>query len=154
MQGRINEDGLEVWDAREHRFDVHHRHAVEGLDGSPLTVSKIPPGFLLRCRGPACSWHLADPSITRKEKIAGALCRCFKIRCIGRKDLPARKWLSEYLNRSHVRELAAQAIVMVSGRSEPHAIVRCVRGLIPQDQHDLVLHVNRETSEHGPSIGR
>ena len=93
-------------------------------------------------------------SITRKDQIAGALCRCFKIRCIGRKDLPARVWLSQDLNRSHVRELAAQGIVMVPGRSEPHAIVRCVRGLIPQDQHDLVLNVNRETSEHGPGTGR
>ena len=77
-----------------------------------------------------------------------------EIRCIGRKDLPARHWLSEHLNGAHIRKFPPQTLVMFLGGCEPHSVVRRRIALVAENQDNLVLHIDCKAAKHGARLGR
>src|SRR5262245_57740416 len=116
------------------------------------------PGFRrhlrARSRGPSLARHLADSRIPGQDQLAGAERGLLEIWRIDGKDLPARYLLREYLNGSHVRELAAQTVVMLFGGREPHPVVCRLVALVAQYENNLLLNVDREASEHGARFRR
>ena len=81
--------------------------------------------------------------------------RCFlEILRIGWKNLPARHFLPQHLDGSHVGELPPQTPVMVFGGSEPHPVVCRLITFVAEDEDNLVLNVDREAAEHGARLGR
>src|SRR5271157_1216009 len=107
-----------------------------------------------RSRGPPRSRHLADSRIPGEDALAGSQGRLLEIRSICRKDLPARYTFSQYLNRSHVRELAAQTFVVIFGSRQPHPVVCRFVALVAEYENNLVRDVDREAAEHGASRRR
>ena len=72
---------------------------------------------------------------------------------IGRKDLPARHFLSQHLDRSHVGEVSPQTLVALAG-GEPHPVIRrLARFVVPEDEDNFVFHIDREAAEHGARPG-
>ena len=67
--------------------------------------------------------------------------------------MPAGDLLPEQLDRSHVGEVAAKALVMFVSGGEPDAIVRGMSWFLAQDENDLFADVDCRAAEHGPSDG-
>jgi hypothetical protein len=80
-------------------------HPAARLAARPRRLRRV---LSFRCRGPSCARYLANPRISGKDELAGAQRRLLKVRRIDWKDLPARHFLPEQLNGSHIRELAAK----------------------------------------------
>jgi hypothetical protein len=89
-----------------------------------------------------------------QNELAGAQCGLLEIRRVGRKNLPARHRLArhilpEYVDGSHAGELAPKASVVLLAGGEPDPVVGRLVWLVAEDQDNLVLHVDRKTTEHG-----
>ena len=99
-------------------------------------------------------WRAAEaPAPARFEdpgehQLAGVHRGLFEITRVRGKHLPAGHRRAEDLNRSHLRKLATQAVVVLRRRRQPDAVVGSFVARVAQDEHDLVLHVDRETAEH------
>src|SRR5271167_2267109 len=124
---------------------------LRGVLGCPLR--RFRRVLCRRSRGPPCPGHLADSRIPRNNELAGAQRRLLEIRRIDRQDLPARHFLPEYLNGSHIRELAAKAFVVLFSGSEPHSVICSLVALVAQDEGNLVLNVDRQAAKHGVGPG-
>ena len=75
--------------------------------------------------------------------------RCIlEIVAIGGNELPARYFLSQYGNRSHVGEIPPQAIVILVGSGEPDAVIVGRGRFVTEDQDDFFSDVNGQASEH------
>jgi hypothetical protein len=107
-----------------------------------------------RSRGPSRRRHVADPRIPIDDEPASAQGRLLGIRLLGRKDLPAHYPLPEYLNESHVRELAAETLILFFRGGEPDPVVFSRFALVAENEDDVVRNVDREAAEHGANLGR
>jgi hypothetical protein len=116
--------------------------------------SRFPPHFWPLTRTPLSPRHLADSRIPGDDEFAGSQRGLLEIRRIGWKDLPACDLLPEYLNRSHVRKLPAQALMMLLGGAEPHSVVCTLVQLVTQYEDDLIPNIDRQAAEHGSGTGR
>src|SRR5271156_856420 len=96
---------------------------------------------------------LADSRIPGNDKVAGEQRRLFEIRRIGGKDLPACHFFPQHLNGSHVREIAAQALMVFLGSGEPDSVVRGFIRLVAKDEDNLVLNIDGQAAEHRPGHG-
>ena len=106
-----------------------------------------------RSRGAPRSRYPPDSRISREDKLARSQSGLFEILRVGREDLPAGHLLPEHLNRTHVRELPPQTLVVLFGCGQPHSIVRRLSALVAEDEDYLVLNVDREAAKHGASFG-
>src|SRR5450755_4677368 len=86
------------------------------------------------CLGPRPSntRRLADTRVSAGDQFAGAQSRLLEIGSVLRKHLPTCDILTQHLNRSHVRELTAQAFVVLFACRQPDAIVWRIVTLIAQ----------------------
>src|SRR5262252_5452844 len=124
-------------------------------ENSQRVIGKRSNRFLRpRSRSSPRPWYLADSRISGDDELAGAHCSLLEIRCIGRYDLPARYFLPQYLNGSHVRELAAQTLMVLCGGGEPDTVVCRVLALVAEHEDNLVLNVDSEATKHAASPGR
>jgi len=104
--------------------------------------------------GAARPGRFSDSRISRKDEFAGTQGCFLEIRCIGWKHLPSGYRFPQYLNRSHLGKLTAQAVVMLFARGKPHSVICDALRLVAEDQNDFVFHVNGEAAEHWPSVRR
>ncbi len=74
--------------------------------------------------------------------------RFLEIRSIGWKDLPARHLLPQHSDGSHVGEFPAQTLVVLLGGGKPHPVVGRLLTFVAENEHNLVLNVDREATEH------
>jgi hypothetical protein len=75
--------------------------------------------YRLRGFGFSCSLrsrHLSDARIAGENELAGVQSGLFEIRRVGRKNLPARYLLPEYLDGAHAGKVALESCVMLHGR--------------------------------------
>ena len=76
--------------------------------------------------------------------------RCFlEILSVGWKDIPGRHFLPQHSDRSHVGEFTPQTLVVLLGGGKSHAVVGPLVTFIAENQHNLVLNIDREAAEHG-----
>ena len=52
------------------------------------------------------------------------------------------------------RELVPQALVVFLGSGEPYSVIRSVRRLVPQDQHDFVFYIDCKAAKHRTRVRR
>ena len=131
------------------------RPAAAGPPGSPLaTIHSSPPLGGLSIASSPRPRHRPDPRVPVDDKLTGPQCGLLKIRRVGGKDLPARHFLSENADGSHIGELAAQTRVVFLRGSEPHSVVCRALAFVPEDQDNFVLNIDRQASEHGARMGR
>ena len=83
--------------------------------------------------------HLADKRIASEHELAGVHRGLFEITRVRGKHLPARHLRAEDLNRSHVRKLATQAVVVLRRRREPDAVVGSFVARVAQDDYTKAL---------------
>ncbi len=89
-----------------------------------------------------------------EDQLTGKQGGLLEIRRTGGKHLPARDGLAEHLDGSHVREIAAQARVVLFGGREPDAVVGGRVLPVAQDEDDPGAHVDRQAAEHGAGVRR
>jgi hypothetical protein len=125
---------------------------------------RIPRGFLrwpgtffllfdFRSRGPFRSRYLADSGIPCHNQLTSAKRRLLEIFLLSGKHLPAGCTASKNLNGSHGREFAAQTFMVLVGGRQPHPVVLRVVHLIAQNEHNLVLYIDRQAAKHGMGPG-
>jgi len=102
---------------------------------------------------PPNSRNFTDAWIAGENEIAGVKSRFFKIRRIGWQNLPARNFLSQYPDRSHVWKLGPKALVMFFRSRQPDSVVGAVCRLLAQYEYDLLLDIHSRTAKHGASHG-
>src|SRR4029077_15268755 len=98
--------------------------------------------------------HLPDSRVPCENEFAGAQRRLLEILRICRKDLPTRHLLPQHLDGSHAGEFTPQALVVLLGGGEPHAVVSRMVAFVAKDKNDLVLNIDRKAAEHGAGPGR
>jgi hypothetical protein len=101
---------------------------------------------------PVALWfrHFPNARIARENELACPKRGFFEVRFIGRQKLPVRHLSAEERDRSHTRKLLAQAVVVLGRGCEPNPVVTWVARTVTQNEHDLVLDINRYTAEHRP----
>src|SRR5271170_4207504 len=111
---------------------------------------------LLGCLRAPRARHLPDSRISCENEFAGAERSLLEILSIGGEDLPAGHFLTKHLNGAHVGEGSPQTLVVLLGGGEPYPVVcRLARFVfVPEDEDDLVFHIDCQAAEHRVSSRR